>query len=285
MTLKLGLIGHPVGHSRSPSMHAAALDAAQLEGRYDALDVPPDQLSAEVRRLANQGWTGANVTIPHKQAVLELCDTVDPQAQRVGAVNTLTFDKGQIHGSNTDVPGLVGSLRAVGKLDPSGINAVVFGAGGAARAAVVGLLDAGAQRVVVINRSLGNAGRLAAALRPDRGGALAAMAMNPSRMQHLRPDLVINTTPVGMSAEEGSLNRQRADLFWARVPLNAWRGALAFDLIYAPPETSFLEAAQKAGLSPLGGLDMLARQGALSFERWTGAPAATVLPAMLEALA
>ncbi len=245
-----GVLGWPVRHSRSPAMHEAGYAALGLSGwRYQLLPVPPELFEETVRRLPGAGFVGANVTIPHKQAALALADEATDPARAIGAANTLTFlPGGRIHADNTDAPGFIDAVP----LDPSGATAVVLGAGGSARAVVWALVQAGAE-VLVWNRTGERAERLCAEI----GGS--AVERPPARA-----DLLVNTTSVGLQWGE--------DPFKA-LPLDA--DALhgypcLVDLVYGSRPTALTSAARDAGATVVDGLEILVRQGARSFERWTG---------------
>jgi shikimate dehydrogenase len=247
VTALAGVLGHPVAHSRSPAMMNAAFAALGLDWTYAKLPVPPELFEETVRALPASGYRGANVTIPHKLAALELADTAGAAARAVGAANTLTFASGgAIEADNTDAGGF---LAALGE-PPGGMRALVLGAGGAARAVVWALLDAGAAEVAVWNRTHARARELADAL-----GARAVERAEPA-------ELVVNTTSVGL--HDGD------DL--SGLPLEA-AGAprVACDLVYrAAGPTPFEQWGAQRGARVVGGLEVLVRQGALSFRRWTG---------------
>ena len=276
--IRLGLLGHPVSHSRSPAMHRAALQAAGLQGAYELVDVAPEKLRQTLHTLAEEGWTGVNVTVPHKEAVLSLCDEVDRLTQRVGAVNTVTFESGRLMGTNTDVTGFHDSLRATTGRTVSDSFALVLGAGGAARAAAVGLLDSGVQRLVLVNRDPLRAAQLGVEL------GVESLPLEYEALASVQPDLIVQATSAGNNALPGTQAWQEASSFLEHLPWEAWSLTTAFDLVYTPEDTLFLQRARAAGAHAVGGLDMLARQGALSFERWTQVPARESLPVMLSQL-
>jgi shikimate dehydrogenase len=252
---RLGVLGWPVAHSRSPAMQNAALAALGLhEWRYQRMPVPPELLGPTVRALAGAGFHGANVTIPHKQAALELADEASATARSVGAANTLTFaGDGAIAAENTDAPGLIAALG----FEPRGLRAQVLGAGGSARAAVWALLDAGAAEVSIWNRSAARARQLA----NDLGGR-AVPRPEPA-------DLLVNCTSVGLyverSASEGCALNQLA-LTGDQVGEYSY----VVDLVYRSGSTPLLAAAATRGARTVDGLDILVAQGALSLELWTG---------------
>jgi shikimate dehydrogenase len=235
---RAGVLGWPVSHSRSPAMHEAAYRAAGLEGwRYQLLPVPPELLVETVRALGPAGFSGANVTIPHKQAVLKAADEAADAARAIGAANMLTFADGRVRADNTDAPGLLAALPE----PPSGSSALVLGAGGSARAAIWALRQGGAEAVMVWNRTPERAQRVAREL-----GARAVPGPQPA-------DLLVSCVPAGASP-----------------PLEPGAYGCVVDLAYGAQETPLVAAARAAGARVVDGLEVLVRQGALSFESWTG---------------
>jgi shikimate dehydrogenase len=246
---RLGVLGWPVAHSRSPAMHNAALRELGLaDWIYQRLPVPPELFDETVRGLPAAGFVGANVTIPHKPAALALADIATDAALAIGAANTLTFRGGLIHADNTDAPGLLAALDA----DMSAKTALVLGAGGSARAAVHALTSAGAQ-VSVWNRT------------PERARELGVAVVDPPLPA---ADLLINCTSVGLDATDSTFKV---------LPLTADAlgvYATVADLVYhADGDTELLAAAREEGCRIVDGLEILVGQGALSFEAWTGRPA------------
>jgi len=247
-----GVLGWPVAHSRSPAMHNAAFRALGLDWRYVKLPVSPELFAETVRALPGSGYGGVNVTIPHKQAALRLADVASPAAAAIGAANTLSFDTGSITADNTDAPGF---LAALGR-SPRGERALVLGAGGSGRAMAWALRDAGAAEVMVWNRTPGRAARLAAELGVSH-------VERPSAA-----DLVVNATSVGLGS------RWSEDDALAALGLDGREApATLVDLVYAERETALCRWAREASAQVVDGLEVLVRQGALSFERWTGRPA------------
>jgi shikimate dehydrogenase len=252
MSGRCGVLGWPVRHSRSPAMHEAAYAAVGLEGwSYQLLPVPPDLFEETVRALEGAGFTGANVTIPHKHAALALADTATDRARAIGAANTLTFEDGRIHADNTDAPAVVEALP----FDVAGAEVLVLGAGGTARSAVWALLDAGAGSVAVWNRTRERAERLTGEL----GGRVVDTAM-PA-------DLLVNTTAAGLAAGEN----QFAHLPLAAADVGSYRCVV--DVVYGTQPTDLIATARAAGVATVDGLEVLVRQGAVGFEHWTGHPA------------
>jgi shikimate dehydrogenase len=255
---RLGVLGWPVAHSRSPAMHNAALRALGMEDwRYQALPVPEELFAETVRALGTAGFVGANVTIPHKQVALELADEASVAATAIGAANTLSFaTDGTIAAENTDAPGLIAALgsSAVDTL-PAHPNALVLGAGGSARAAVWALREAGAREVSVWNRTPQRALALAAEL-----GVRAVSAPEPA-------DLLVNCTSVGLersASEQEGLNQ--LGLTFDQVGEYSY----VADMVYRSDPTPLLAAAREHGARTLDGLEILVAQGALSLELWTG---------------
>jgi shikimate dehydrogenase len=252
-TTRLGVLGWPVAHSRSPAMHSAAIAALGLDGwTYQRLPVPPELFAETVRALPAAGFLGANVTIPHKEAALALADTATPAATAIGAANTLTFGPGgAIHADNTDAPGLISALP----WPAAGRTAVVLGAGGSARGVAWALRDAGAADVAVWNRSPERARRLAADL-----GVRAVSHVHPA-------DLLVNCTSVGL---------HDVSTTFKELPLDA--DALGdfsclVDLVYRDGDTALITAARGREVPVVDGLEILVRQGALSLQAWTGVQA------------
>ncbi len=265
------VIGHPVGHSRSPLIHGHWLDAYGLAGSYEKVPVAPEDLDAFVRGLRAAGFVGGNVTVPHKQRVLDLADAVDEAADAIGAANTLWFDGDDLVAGNTDALGFLASLddEAPGWDAPAG-SALVLGAGGAARAVIHGLLERGFE-VAVVNRTLMRAVDLAEA----QADGVWAYAWEEMPQLLGAADLLVNTTTLGMAGQPPLA----LDLAGLK------RGALVADIVYAPLETPLLAAARAAGHRAVGGLGMLLHQAVPGFERWFGVrPEVTpALRALIEA--
>jgi len=272
MTRRLGVLGWPVAHSRSPAMHNAALAALGLEDwRYQRLPVPPELLDETVRALPDAGFVGANVTIPHKRAALALADSASTAASEIGASNTLTFGAGgEIAADNTDAPGLLAALG----FSPAGMRAVVLGAGGSARAAVWALREAGAADIAVWNRTGARAQALA-----EEFGVRTVPTPVPA-------DLLVNCTSVGLDAPSDTaqgVQRSNSVELLASDTSGLNQLGLTFDalgeyanvvdLVYRSHTTDLLAAARVHGARTVDGLDILIAQGALSLEIWTGRPA------------
>ena len=281
MTARAGLIGHPVGHSISPIFQQAGFDALGLDALYEAWDTPPEALPARVAMLREDGYLGANVTVPHKEAVLALVDEPDHLVRRVGALNTIYRRDGVLHASNTDVGGFRRALQSAG-FDATGARAVVLGAGGAARAIVLALELDGALSVAIANRSPQRAQRLAADLRSDAGPDMIAVPWEEAvSAPHLAAtDLLVNCTTLGLAGSAGATI--------SPVAAQALHAALfVADIVANPLQTPLLRAAQQAGARTLGGLPMLVYGGAEAFSLWTerAAPIEVMLRAAEAAMA
>ncbi|MHB8492659.1 MAG: shikimate dehydrogenase family protein [Solirubrobacteraceae bacterium] len=286
-TTRLGVLGWPVAHSRSPEMHTAAFADLGMSGwAYQRLPVPPELVAETVRALPALGFRGANVTIPHKQAALTLADSASAAAREIGAANTLSFaDDGRIAAENTDAPGLLAAIdHAFSAPSLASLHVVILGAGGSARAALWALTRAGVARVSVWSR------------RPDRARALAGELGAHAVPRPVGADMLINCTPVGLEAPgtplracKGSLTRaaKRSGANTSVQLEHSSRDITALnqlgltldqlreysdvvDLVYRSGETPLLTAARGLGLRTLDGGEILVRQGAASFELWTG---------------
>lgn len=281
---RAGVIGYPLGHSLSPAILQAAFDASGLEAHYDAWQTPPEELEARIARLRADDVLGANVTIPHKEAVMPLLDRLDERAKRTGAVNTIANDGGQLVGYNTDVAGFGRALREDAGFDPKGKRTAVLGAGGAARAVVLALIEEGASTIVVTGPIPEQLDKLVADLRGIVGPGVTLTSTDWLDGAFLRAiadaDLFVNCTPVGM---RGSETEGRSPIAADHLP----DGAVVFDLVYNPPETPLLRTAKQRGAKAVSGLGMLVYQAAESFRLWTGqeAPVERMLEAAREALA
>jgi len=256
-----GVMGWPVGHSRSPALHGHWLRRHGLPGAYVALPVAPDAFETALRGLVALGFVGANVTLPHKQAALRLADAATPRARRIGAANTLVIREGAVEADNTDGFGFLENLRAArpGWRADAG-PALVLGAGGAARAVVAALLDAGCRELRLTNRTRARAEALAGEL----GGPVAVLDWAQAAAAMDGAALIVNCTSLGMDGQPPF------DLALdAAAP-----GALATDIVYAPLDTPFLQAAAARGLATVDGLGMLLHQARPGFAAWFGvAPA------------
>jgi len=244
-----GVILHPAGHTRSPAMHNAAFAALGIDAVYVAFDVPPATLAAALAGARALGVRQLAVSIPHKVAVIAHLDAIDATARHIGAVNTVTRDGERLVGANTDWLGVVRALERETAL--AGRDAVVLGAGGAARAAVFGLLERGA-RVQILNRSRERAERLAAELGASGAGGLDALADLPC-------DVLVNTTSVGLREDASAVTAEA-------IP----KHAVVLDAVYDPPHTRLLRDAASRGARGIEGKWWLVYQAAEQIRLWTG---------------
>ncbi len=257
MTTKAFVIGHPIAHSRSPLIHGTWIAQHGLDASYEAIDVAPAALPAFFDRLRTGEFSGGNVTIPHKEAVFALCDSVDPLATSIGAVNTLVVQGGQVHGTNTDYLGFLGNLDAAAPGWSTGLEtAIVLGAGGAARAILVALQSRNIGPIVLLNRTRETAEKLAA----EMAGPISVASLDDFNAVAPLARLVVNTSSIGMHGTRF----EGLDL--ACLPPDA----LVTDIVYAPLETPLLADAKSRGLKTVDGLGMLLHQAVPGFAAWFG---------------
>ncbi|OSQ49911.1 shikimate dehydrogenase [Marivita geojedonensis] len=253
-----GVIGHPVAHSKSPNVHGYWLRKYGLKGHYVPIDIAPEKLADLLPRLADLGFVGANVTIPHKEKVMEIADLITDRATLIGAANTLIFRKdGRIHADNTDGYGFIENIRqTIPDWNPKSGPAVVFGAGGASRAVLASLIDVGVPKIMLTNRTRIRAEKL----REDFGHRVQVIEWVQAGNVLEEADLVVNTTSLGMTGKPEM-----------RVPLDGLKpGAIVNDLVYAPLRTRLLATAEDRGCRVVDGLGMLLHQAVPGFERWFG---------------
>jgi len=255
-TIRAFVVGHPVAHSRSPMIHGHWLKAFGIDGSYERIDIGPTAFADFIRRLPSSGYAGGNVTIPHKEAAFTLAGRRDEAAELIGAANTLWLEDGSVCASNTDASGLASDLDARAPQWRTAPSALVFGAGGAARAVLFALRQAGIDRIHLVNRTLDRARELA-----DRFGG-GVICHGPAAVDELASEsaLVVNTTALGMHGKGTPMN----DL--SRLPDEG----VVVDIVYTPLKTPFLRAAEDRGLTAIDGLGMLLHQAAPGFERWFG---------------
>ncbi len=256
--IKTAVIGHPISHSKSPLIHNHWLKTYGLHGEYKAIDIAPDNLKTGIQNLIDQGYTGFNVTVPHKIAIMALCDEVDEIAQKIGAVNTVTIKNGKLHGTNTDAYGFAQNLdeNTSKAWDFQNGEALVLGAGGAANAIIHALLRRGVPKITLTNRT--------------KEKAIALSAMSSERIHVINWDarnsatqnanLIVNTTALGMRGQPA------LDIDIS----NASKTALVTDIVYAPLITDLLKQASDLGLQTVTGIGMLLHQARPGFERWNG---------------
>ena len=265
--IQLGLIGHPLGHSLSPKIHTAALKASELEGGYSLFPIPPDDrqgLKDLLARVRAGEIRGLNVTIPHKQNVIEFMDELTPTAKAIGAVNTIYMCADKLIGDNTDAPGFLSDLKRVSNSSFSTPHsALVLGAGGSARAVVYALLNDG-WNVTLVARRIEQAQQLTLSFTNQQ-----IQITDNSAFFIPHSSLIVNTTPLGMTP-----NTETSPL-----PENTVlsKHTFIYDLVYNPRETKFVRDARAQGLNASTGLGMLIEQAALAFEKWTGVSADRVV--------
>ncbi len=253
-----GVIGYPIAHSRSPALHSYWLNRYGIKGHYVPLHVAQDDLAAVLRAMPKMGFVGANVTIPHKEAILKIADVISDRAALIGAANTLIFrNDGRIHADNTDGAGFIANLRQHAPTwTPTAGPAAVLGAGGAARAVVAALIEVGVPEIRIANRTRPRA----EALRADFGAKIVVSEWVQAANMLEGATTVVNTTSLGMVGKPEF-----------RIPLDALNPrATVTDLVYTPLMTQFLLDAQRIGCTVVDGLGMLLHQAAPGFERWFG---------------
>lgn len=258
-----GLIGDPIEHTMSPVMHNAAYKKLGLDYIYIPFRVRPEDLSKAVDGLRALSVRGFNVTIPHKVAIIPLLDGLDPLAEKIGAVNTVVNDDGELRGYNTDADGFLRASLERG-VEPGDKNVVVLGAGGASRAVTYILAERGAG-LTILNRQLELdwAEDIAELIKADFGKVVRVLELRDEYLAEAleSADILVNATSVGMSPNSGE----------SPVPAELLKDSLiVFDIVYNPIETRLLREAKAAGARTISGIDMLAWQGALAFEKWTG---------------
>lgn len=294
MSAKVYLLGWPVGHSLSPRMHEAAFRTLGLDWSYSVIGVRPRQLARVLADLSlDPAFRGANVTIPHKRAVLGLLAEADSGARALGAVNVISRrDDGNLWGHNTDCSGFLGALTSL-RFRPQGSRCLILGAGGAARACVFALGTAGAAALRVVSRRPEQSWRLVRDLRPSLAEHAPQAVLEAGSWDELRAGpgkwfgeargrrrgdggmLVVNATPVGMWPDDARSPLTPADV--ARIP----EGTLVYDLVYNPPRTRLVRIAMGAGLPASGGEEMLVLQGAAALEHWLGKPLSAEIAAVM----
>lgn len=255
--IKVGVIGHPISHSKSPIIHNHWIAQHGLSGEYKTIDIPSETLKEGVAKLIAEGYAGFNVTTPHKQDIFDLCEEVDATAQAIGAVNTVSIKNGRLHGTNTDAYGFMQNVREHhGDVDFSKGPCVVLGAGGAARAVIHSLIEAGANDIIVTNRT------------GDKARDIRSMDAKRLRMTEWKnkseilkgANFVVNTTSSGM------VGRDPLDIDLALLP----KDALVCDIVYTPLMTNLLLQAKERGNPYVTGIGMLLQQARPAFEKWFG---------------
>lgn len=259
MTRRVALIGNPLRRRHSAVMHNAAFVAHGVDANFDLRAIEPGEVAPFFEQVRQPEWLGFGVTAPYKQMAMQHLDEVEPGAAAIGAVNNgLRREDGSLVGFNTDASGFMSAVTSMA-VSVADRPAVVFGAGGAARAVVWALLDAGVESVFVANRSIGRARHLAESL-GVYGTVIAGSPDDPALPAAMSSAAIaVNATTVGMTVDEVAFDV-------THLP----KDALVFDLVYVPPETPLVHEATARGLAVCNGLEMLVRQGEIAFERWTG---------------
>lgn len=265
--IRTAVIGHPIHHSKSPLIHNHWIVKYGLTGAYEAINVAPKDLERDVQSFIAHDYAGFNVTIPHKIAIMEYCESIDDAAKAIGAVNTIVIKDGKLHGYNTDAFGFIANIKQnAPDFDFTKGSAVVLGAGGAARAIVKGLIDEGVPEIILTNRTREKADAIKDALSPDKINVCAWEDRNDVLA---KANLLINASSLGMEGQpalEISLDDLPSD-------------ALVTDIVYSPLETPLLTAAKQRGNKSVTGIGMLLHQARPAFEKWYG-----VLPEVDEEL-
>jgi len=259
--IKTAVIGHPIKHSKSPLIHSYWLDLYDLSGLYEAIDIKPENLKQGVQDIVNQGYSGFNVTIPHKVSIMALCDEIDDLAKSIGAVNTVTIKNGKLYGTNTDAYGFAQNIKETVILNNWSWSfnqgkAVVLGAGGAAKAITYALIQEGVQEIIITNRTRGKAEDLT---KLDRN-KISVIDWDKRNQILENTNLIINTTSLGMNA------KPPLDIDLSLTPPNA----LVTDIVYSPLYTDLLNQAKSKDLRIVTGIGMLLYQARAGFELWNG---------------
>ncbi len=260
-TVNFGVIGHPIAHSLSPAMQNAGIQAAELDYAYIAMPVKPEELGQAVEGLKSLGFRGFNVTIPHKQAVMDYLDEIQEDARIIGAVNTVSIEDGRLVGYNTDMIGFVQAMKDNG-FQPAGKNALLLGAGGAARAIIHGLIKEGVKSLTIGVRNVAKAQAVADYFAHAMEIKVLDWHSQEFKEALAQAQLLVNSTPLGMAPKIDAM----PPVDWELIGENVF----AYDIIYTPAETLFLKTAKEHGCNILNGEAMLVGQGAEAFRIWTG---------------
>jgi len=254
--MKAGVIGHPITHSKSPMIHNHWMEFHKIKGTYEAIDIAPENLQEKIANLIVQKFDGFNVTVPHKQTVMMLCNTVDENAKNIGAVNTVIIKDQKLHGTNTDAFGFIQNIKWQSDFDFKDKTAFVLGAGGAACAVIYGLIDAGVKQIKLSNRTRENA-EVLAALYPS---VIKVIDWEERSQAIDNVDFLVNTTSLGMQG------KPPLEISLDHLPAHA----LVNDIVYAPLKTDLLNNASLRGNKIITGIGMLLHQARPAFEAWTG---------------
>lgn len=256
--IKTAVIGHPIAHSKSPLLHNHWISHYGLHGEYKAIDIAPDNLKAGIQALIDDGYTGFNVTVPHKVAIMDLCDELSDIAQEIGAVNTVTIQNGKLYGTNTDAYGFIQNIKENIQKEWHFNNgrALVLGAGGAANAIIYALIEEGVPEIILTNRTREKADTLKS-LSPEK---ITVVDWEERNAACKNTNLIVNSTALGMCG---------------KPPLDidlslATRTTLVTDIVYAPLYTDLLQQAQNHEMHIITGIGMLLHQARPGFEMWNG---------------
>lgn len=255
--IKTAVIGHPIAHSKSPLIHNYWLKKYGISGEYKAVDIAPDDIRTGVQALIDEGYTGFNVTVPHKVSIMKLCSGLNVVAREIGAVNTISIRNGKLYGTNTDAFGFTQNIKqSVKGWSFKDGNAVVLGAGGAAKAIIYALLKEGVPEIFVANRTVEKAEELRS-LDPKR---VSVVDWENRSWAFIGTNLIVNTTSLGMTKNPA------LDVDLSYAP----KTALVTDIVYAPLMTGLLKQAKKLGMPYVTGIGMLLHQARPGFELWNG---------------
>lgn len=281
-TLLYGIFGYPLVHTLSPAMQEAAFQESGIRAFYLALELNPRQFKKTLKHCRRLPLAGFNVTVPYKETVLWYVDRLTPQAKAVGAVNTVYRKAGRCWGTNTDVDGFRAALKQEGRFNPKGKTALVIGGGGAARAVVYALSQAGIRQIVIANRTARKSEQILRDFKRIFSRVIYhAIAWQAARVIVPEADLIVNATSLGLKPGDANV------LPPAGIPAaKAGRRKVFFDLIYNPAVTPFLKTAKQRGHRTVNGVSMLVHQGARAWELWTGrrAPVGVMSRALQQAL-
>jgi shikimate dehydrogenase len=254
--MKAGVIGHPIAHSKSPIIQRYWRDQYGIEGSYEAIDIAPENLKNGIKKLIDENYNGFSVTIPHKRAMVNLCDEIDETAHIIGAVNSVKIIQGKLYGKNTDAFGFIQNIKSSSNLDFKNKTACVLGAGGASRAIIYGLMQEGVTRIILTNRTIETAHELA----QDFGNIIDVVSWE-KRSELLNDiDILVNTTCLGM------VGKLALDINLRTLSTQA----LVCDIVYTPLMTELLKEAQDRGNPIVTGIGMLLHQARPAFAAWTG---------------
>lgn len=260
MLKKAAVIGYPVKHSLSPRLHNYWLKKYNIKGEYTAIEVPPEGLAEFISTMAANGFCGVNLTIPHKEAVMDLLDYIDDNAKKIGAVNTIVVKAGKLFGKNTDAYGFSENISSSHHLVISSSKAVVLGAGGAAKAVIFALQQLGFKEIIITNRTRARAEELVSSYQRTLVSSITIAEWNDRNNILENADLLVNTTSLGMTGKEP------LDIDLSLLP----KTALVTDIVYSPLITPLLAQAIERGNPTVDGLGMLLHQAVPAFEAWFG---------------